>query len=61
MAIALTPTAAAELTRPRIAAALRRAGRQRGIDVLAGQIHRALRQPQLHHPPLAPKAFPTGP
>ncbi|WP_131764122.1 IS110 family transposase [Actinomadura fibrosa] len=57
LAIALTPTAAAQLTRPRIAAALRRAGRQRGIDVLAGQLHQALRQPQLHHPPLVERAM----
>ncbi|GAA2639067.1 IS110 family transposase [Actinomadura fulvescens] len=57
LAIALTPTAAAKLTLTRIAAALRRAGRKRGIDQLAAQLHQALRQPQLHHPPLVEQAM----
>ncbi|MGI5201357.1 IS110 family transposase [Spirillospora sp. CA-108201] len=57
LAIALTPAAAAKLTRARIAAALRRAGRQRGIDGLAGQLHQALRQPQLHHPLMVEQAM----
>lgn len=57
LAIALTPAAAAKLTRARIAAALRRAGRQRGIDVLAGQLHQALRQPQLRHPLMVEQAM----
>jgi transposase len=57
LAIALTPTAAAKLPRTRIAAALRRAGRQRGIDPLARQIQQALRRPQLHQPPLVEQAM----
>jgi transposase len=57
LAIALTPTAAAKLPRTRIAAALRRAGRQRGIDPLARQIQQALRRPQLHQPPLIEDAM----
>ncbi|GAA3952707.1 IS110 family transposase [Actinomadura viridis] len=57
LAIALTPTAAVKLPRTRIAAALRRAGRQRGIDQLARRIHQALRQPQLHQPPLVERAM----
>jgi transposase len=57
LAIAFTPTAAAKLPRTRIAAALRRAGRQRGVDPLARQIQQALRQPQLHQPPLIEQAM----
>ena len=57
LAIALTPTAAAKLPRTRIAAALRRAGRQRGIDQLARRIQQALQQPQLHQPPLVEQAM----
>ncbi|MEU4820239.1 IS110 family transposase [Actinomadura sp. NPDC023710] len=57
LAIALTPTAAAKLTRTRIAAALRRAGRQRGIEQLAEKLYQAMRQPQLHHPPLVEQAM----
>jgi transposase len=57
LVIALSPTAAAKLPRTRIAAALRRAGRQRGIDPLARQIQQALRQPQLHQPPLVEQAM----
>jgi transposase len=50
LAIASTPTAAAKLSVTRIAAALRRAGRSRGIDETAADIREALRQPQLHQP-----------
>nr|BFE32611.1 hypothetical protein GCM10010200_048620 [Actinomadura rugatobispora] len=57
LGIALTPTAAADLPRTRITAALRRAGRQRGIDQLARRIQQALRQPQLHQPPLVEQAM----
>lgn len=48
LALAFTPTAAARLSRTRIAAALRRAGRQRGVDELARRIQQASRQRQLH-------------
>jgi transposase len=57
LTIALTPTAAAKLPRTRIAATLRRAGRQRGIDPLARQLQQALRRPQLHQPPLVEAAM----
>ncbi|MUN39415.1 IS110 family transposase [Actinomadura litoris] len=57
LAIAPTPAAAAKLSRTRIAAALRRAGRQRGIEQLAEKLYHALRRPQLHHPPLVEKAM----
>jgi hypothetical protein len=41
LAIAPTPAEAATLTRARIAAALRRGGRQRNIERLADTLHRA--------------------
>jgi transposase len=47
LAIAPTPAAGRALTRSRIAAALRRAGRQRNIDQRAGQILDALRSEHL--------------
>ena len=49
LAIAPTPAAAAKLTISRIAAALRRAGRSRGIDHAAADIKTALREPQMRH------------
>jgi transposase len=57
LAIAPTPAAAAKLTTTRIAASLRRAGRQRGIDALAAQIRQALREPQLRQPALIEQAM----
>ncbi|MFD6358064.1 IS110 family RNA-guided transposase [Nocardia tengchongensis] len=50
LAIAPTPAHAAKLTKARVAAALRRAGRQRGIDALAAEIHTGLRGTQLRQP-----------
>jgi hypothetical protein len=47
LAMAPTPAVGRALTRARIAAALRRAGRQRNIDQRAGQILDALRNDQL--------------
>jgi len=44
------PVLGAALSRPKIAAALRRGGRQRGIDARAGQIQAALRAPQPQPP-----------
>ena len=41
------PASGAALSQPKIAAALRRGGRQRRIDARAGQIQAALRAPQL--------------
>jgi transposase len=47
LAIAPTPAAGVKLTQARIAAALRRGGRQRNIDRLADELLQALRRPQL--------------
>ncbi|GHG14303.1 hypothetical protein GCM10017567_35050 [Amycolatopsis bullii] len=57
LALAPTPAAAAKITKVRIAAALRHAGRQRGIDALARQVLDDLRQPQLRQPQLVEDAF----
>ncbi|GAD83423.1 IS110 family transposase [Nocardia asteroides NBRC 15531] len=50
LAIAPTPTSAAKLTKTRVAAALRRAGRKRGIDERAAEIVKQLRRPGLRQP-----------
>lgn len=50
LAIAPTPALGAKLTRARVAAALRRAGRRRGVEALAAEIVEGLRSPQLRHP-----------
>ncbi|MFN2477885.1 MAG: IS110 family transposase, partial [Pseudonocardiaceae bacterium] len=57
LAIAPTPAAAAKLTKARVAAALRRGGRQRGADQLATKLHQALRQPQLRQDPMVEEAM----
>jgi transposase len=57
LAMAPTPAAGAALTRTRIAAALRRAGRQRNIDQRAGQIRAALRSEQLGLPETLTAAY----
>jgi transposase len=57
LAIAPTPAHAARLTKARIAAALRRAGRKRGIDELATDILQHLKIPQLRQPDLVEKAM----
>jgi transposase len=57
LALAPTPAAGAKLSTARIAAALRRAGRQRGIDALATRIQQALRVDQLRHPELVENAM----
>lgn len=57
LTLAPTPAAAAKLTPARIAAALRRAGRQRGVDALATRLHQALRVEQLRQPPLIEDAL----
>jgi hypothetical protein len=51
------PQRGAKLTRPRVTAALRRAGRQRLLAATAERIYQALRQPQLQHPPLVEHAL----
>lgn len=60
LAIAPTPAAATKVTRARIAAALRRGGRKRGVDELAAQIHQALPVPQLRQQPLVEQAMGTA-
>ncbi|MCX0272949.1 IS110 family transposase [Nocardia zapadnayensis] len=50
LAIAPTPAQGARLTKTRVSAALRRAGRQRGVDQLAAEIVEGLRTAQLRQP-----------
>ncbi|MFD6568888.1 IS110 family transposase [Micromonospora profundi] len=57
LALAPTPAAGAKLTTARVAAALRRAGRQRSIESLAAEIHQALSVPQLRQLPLVEDAM----
>ena len=57
LAIAPTPADAAKLTKARVSAALRRAGRKRGIDGLAANIVERLRVPQLRQPGIVEKAM----
>jgi transposase len=57
LAIAPTPAAALRLSVGRIAAALRRAGRTRGIDATTADIKAGLRQPQLRQPELVEHAM----
>lgn len=57
LAIASTPAAGAKLSRTRIAAALRRGGRQRNIERLADEVRQALRRPQLRQPRLVEDAM----
>ena len=51
------PALGAALSRPKIAAALRRGGRQRRVDARAGQIQAALRAPQLAPAPVIAAAM----
>ncbi|WP_229073885.1 IS110 family transposase [Actinoplanes sp. DH11] len=57
LAIAPTPAAGARLTQARVAAALRRSGRRRGVESTATELQQALRQPQLRQPPLVEQAM----
>lgn len=57
LAIAPSPSRGRTLSRSKIAAALRRAGRQRNIDARAEAIQAALRSEQLEQPPLVADAF----
>ena len=57
LAIAPTPAAAAKLSVSRIAAALRRAGRSRGIEQAAAEIKAELRKLQLRQPLLVESAM----
>jgi hypothetical protein len=55
--IAPTPTVGAGLSRAKIAAALRRGGRQRRVEVRATEIQSALRSEQLHAPAVVAAAM----
>jgi transposase len=57
LAAAPIPAAGAALTRPQLRAALKRAGRQRGIEAEAARIQTALRAPQLRQLPMVENAF----
>ena len=57
LAAAPTPRAAAQLSTTQLAALLRHAGRQRGIDTEAARIQAILRREYLHHLPLVEDAF----
>ena len=57
LAIAPTPAAATKLTHARVAAALRRGGRQRHIDERAGHYLAVLRRNQLRQQPLVEAAY----
>ncbi|MFE5325370.1 hypothetical protein ACFRCG_02950 [Embleya sp. NPDC056575] len=46
------PARASRLTRPQIIAALKRAGRKRGIEAEAERLREAFRQGWTHQPPL---------
>ncbi|MGK5545436.1 IS110 family transposase [Streptomyces sp. URMC 127] len=52
-----TPARAARLTRTQIAAALKRAGRQRGIDTEAERLREVFRADWAHQPPLVEDAL----
>ncbi len=57
LAAAPTPRAAAKLTKTRLRALLKRAGRQRGIDTEAERLQAILRGEYLHQLPLIEDAF----
>ena len=57
LAAALTPRAAAKLTKTQLRAALARAGRQRGLDAEAARIQAILRRDYLHQLSLVEDAF----
>ncbi|GGM26246.1 mini-circle putative transposase for IS117 [Streptomyces fumigatiscleroticus] len=52
-----TPTRAAKLTRTQLTAALRRAGRKRGIEEEVGRLQDVLRADWAHQPPLVEEAL----
>jgi transposase len=57
LAAAPAPADAARLTRARLAALLRKAGRQRGIEAEAARLHAAFGQEQMRQPPLVERAM----
>ena len=60
LAIAPTPTLGRQLSRSKIAAALRRGGRLRRVDERAAEIQAALRSPQLEAPAVLSEAMGVG-
>ena len=57
LTVAPTPSVGRTLSRSKIAAALRRGGRQRRVDERAAEIHTALRSEQLAAPPMVADAM----
>ncbi|MEV3915268.1 IS110 family transposase [Streptomyces canus] len=57
LAVAPTPSTAARMTLPQLRAALKRAGRSRGIDAEAERLKTALRFEQAHQPTLVEEAM----
>ena len=57
LAAAPAPADAARLTKTRLAALLRKAGRQRGIDAEAARLHACFRQEQMRQLPLVEQAM----
>ncbi|MFE2729487.1 transposase, partial [Kitasatospora sp. NPDC059327] len=57
LAAAPTPEQAARLTRSQLRAAVRRAGRKRGIEAEADRLREVLRRPQMRQPPLVEQAM----
>ncbi|WP_329528320.1 IS110 family transposase [Streptomyces sp. NBC_01462] len=55
--LAPTPTRAARLTRAQLQAALKRAGRQRGIEAEAERLREVFREDHTHHPALVEVAL----
>jgi transposase len=57
LAVAPTPALGRRLSRARLAATLRRAGRQRGLEARAAELQAALRAPQLEPSPVVTEAY----
>lgn len=57
LAIAHTPSKARTMTTAQLRAALRRAGRQRGIEPEIHRLHEIFRQDQMHQPPAVEEAM----
>jgi transposase len=55
--VAPTPTLGRQLSRAKLAATLRRAGRQRQVEARAAELQAALRQPQLEPSPVIAQAY----
>jgi hypothetical protein len=60
LSVAPSPAAGRALTRSRVVALLRRAGRQRNLPVRADEIVTALRSAQLELPPVVTEAYAAG-